>query len=241
DIFTPAEVEVEPTTQRIVEQIEAIQPRRIFLEALTQFRYLSPDVFQFHKQVVSFLRFLIDKGATVLFTSEGCTAAPDDDLQFISDGIILMEASPKGRSLSVLKFRGSDFQPGRHSLRLTDHGIEVFPRLVPERHRRRLRVETISCGIPDLDEVLSGGIERGTVTILTGPSGVGKTTLGVQFMKEAAGRGEHSTLYLFEEERDNLIQRSEAINLPIRSMIDRGTLTVEQVEPLLHSPPAFAP
>ena len=240
DIFTPAEVEVEPTTQRIVEQIQTLQPRRIFLEALTQFRYLSPDVFQFHKQVVSFLRFLVDRGATVLFTSEAGAGAPDDDLQFVSDGILQLERSQTTRTLSVLKFRGSDFQPGKHSMRLTGQGMEVFPRLVPERFRRRFRAETIPSGIPALDEKLSGGLERGTVTILTGPSGVGKTSVGVQFMKEAAGRGEHSVLYLFEEERETLVHRCEAINIPVSSMIDRGTLTVEQIEPLLYSPDEFA-
>jgi circadian clock protein KaiC len=140
----------------------------------------------------------------------------------------------------VLKFRGSDFQPGKHSMRLTEQGMEVFPRLVPERFRRRFRTETIASGVPALDEMLSGGLERGTVTIFTGPSGVGKTTVGVQFMKEAAGRGEHSVLYLFEEDKENLIHRCEAINIPIRSMIDRGTLAVEQIEPLLYSPDEFA-
>lgn len=240
DIFTPAEVEVEPTTQRIVEQIQTLQPKRIFLEALTQFRYLSPDVFQFHKQVVSFLRFLVDKGATVLFTSEASAGAPDDDLQFVSDGIVELERSASGRSLSVLKFRGSDFQAGRHSMRLTNQGMEVFPRLVPERFRRRFRTETVASGVPALDEMLSGGLERGTVTIFTGPSGVGKTTVGVQFMKEAAGRGEHSVLYLFEEEKENLVHRCEAINIPVSAMIDRGTLTIEQIEPLLYSPDEFA-
>lgn len=79
DIFSPAEVEREPITQQIIQQVEKIQPRRVFLEAMTQFRYLTADAFQYHKQALSFLRFLVDRGATVLLSSEGSQTAPDDD------------------------------------------------------------------------------------------------------------------------------------------------------------------
>ena len=107
DLFAPAEVDREPTTQKIVEKIEELQPQRIYLEAMTQFRYLTPDSFQFHKQVLSFLRFLMHKGATVLFSSEGSATAPDDDLQFVSDGVIQLDRTQAGRSVTVLKLRGS--------------------------------------------------------------------------------------------------------------------------------------
>jgi len=58
DIFSPAEVEREPITQKIIEEVQRLQPQRVFLDSITQFRYLSNDAFQFHKQVLAFLRFL---------------------------------------------------------------------------------------------------------------------------------------------------------------------------------------
>ncbi len=99
--------------------------------------------------------------------------------------------------------------------------------------------ETISSGVPEMDEILHGGIERGTATIISGPSGVGKTTLGIQFMKEAAGRGERSVVCTFEESEESLINRCESINIPVRSMINTGMLSVVQVEPLRYSPEEF--
>jgi circadian clock protein KaiC len=240
DIFSPAEVEREPTTRRIIEQVEQLQPKRIFLDAMTQFRYLATDAFQYRKQVLSFIRFLMDRGATVLFTSEGSPEAPDDDLQFISDGVIHVVFSEQGRSISITKFRGSGFQDGYHSLRLTSTGMEVYPRLQPGDHRREFVPETIASGIPALDELMHGGLERGTVTIISGPSGVGKTTVGLQFMKEAAGRGERSVVYTFEEEPDILLRRCEAINIPARTMTERGTLSVVRVEPLQYTVDEFA-
>jgi circadian clock protein KaiC len=240
DIFSPAEVEREPTTQQIINQVEALKPQRIFLDAMTQFRYLSPDAFQFRKQVLSFLRFLREQGATVLFTSEGSEEAPDNDLQFMSDGVIHLTFSSEERSVSVSKFRGSDFRSGDHSMRLTQTGMEVFPHLMPEVYSQEFALEVLSSGVPELDELLHGGFERSTITIISGPSGVGKSTLGLQFMKEAAGRGERSVIYAFEERKETLLHRCEGINIPVHAMIERGTLSVVQIEPLHYTPDEFA-
>ncbi|GCE04635.1 ATPase domain-containing protein [Dictyobacter aurantiacus] len=240
DIFSPAEVEREPITQRIMSSVEELRPQRVFLDAMTQFRFLNPDDFQFRKQVLSFLRFLVEQGATVLFTSEGSVSSPDDDLQFMSDGVIHLHFSPESRAISVSKFRGSDFQAGSHVMRLTDTGMRVFPRLLPQMHTQSFVQEKISSGVPEIDELLHGGIERGTISMITGPTGVGKTTLGLQFMKEAAGRGERSVVYTFEEIKETLLNRCEAVNIPVRTMQERGILSVIQVEPLRFTPDEFA-
>ncbi len=240
DIFSPAEVEREPTTQKIIQQVEILKPKRVFLDAMTQFRYLATDAFQFRKQVLSFMRFLLQQHTTVMFTSEGSDSAPDDDLQFMSDGVIHLGNSPTGRTISITKFRGSDFRAGLHSMRLTKTGMQVAPRLQPENYNREFVAEVIPSGVPELDELLHGGIERGTITIFTGPTGVGKTTIGLQFMKEAAGRGERSVVYSFEESKDTLLHRCESINIPVRAMSDRGTLSVLQIEPLNFTPDELA-
>jgi circadian clock protein KaiC len=240
DIFAPAEVEREPTTQQIVAQVEVLKPQRVFLDAMTQFRYLAADAFQFRKQALSFLRFLIEQGATVLFTSEGSVEAPDDDLQFMADGVINLEFAPEGRTLSVSKFRGSDFRSGQHAMKLSPTGVEAFPRLLPDNYQREFVPEAVPSGVPELDELLHGGLERGTISIISGPTGVGKTTLGLQFMKEAAGRGERSVVYTFEERIDTLLRRAEAVHIPVYAMIERGSLSVVQVEPLQWTPDEFA-
>jgi circadian clock protein KaiC len=244
DIFSPADVERDPTTQQIIDTIERVKPDRVFVDAITTLRYLSPDAFQFRKQALSFVRYLVEQGATVLMSSEATATVPDDDLRFLSDGIINLSVSDEyetlRRTLSVTKLRGSDFSGGAHSLRLTDRGMIVFPRLLPESHEREFKVELVPSGITELDEMLGGGIERGTISILTGPSGVGKTTLGMQFMREAATRGERSVVYAFEEHTDTLLHRCDSIGMPVRDMIAQGKLSVVQVEPLRFSPAEFA-
>ncbi len=244
DIFSAADVERDPTTHRIIETVEELRPRRVFVDAITTLRYLAPDDFQFRKQALSFIRYLVEHEATVLMSSEPTMTVADDDLRFMSDGILELDVSPDHgtvrRTLSVAKLRGSDFAGGRHSMRLTDRGMEVYPRLIPAEHDREFALEIIPSGLPELDEMLGGGIERGTITIFSGPSGAGKTTLGMQFMKEAATRGERSVVYAFEEQTDTILHRCDSVAIPVREMIREGTLSVVQVEPLRYSPAEFA-
>lgn len=244
DIFSPADVERDPTTRLIVQTIQDRRPRRVFVDAITTLRYLSPDAFQFRRQALSFLRYLVEHGATVLMSSEPTSSVPDDDLRFMSDGIVDLDVSPEHgilrRTLSVTKLRGSDFSGGRHSVRLTGQGMIVYPRLVPASHEREFTSEMLASGLSELDELLGGGIERGTISIFSGPSGVGKTTLGMQFMKEAAAHGERCVVYAFEEHAGTLLQRCENIGIPVRAMVQQGSLSLVQVEPLRFSPAEFA-
>lgn len=240
DIFSPAEVEREPITQKIIEVVEKFSPRRVFIDSMTQFRFLAPDIFSYRRQVLSFLRFLKERGATVLFTSEQSPEAPDEDLQFLSDGIIHLEVDPEyGRRLTVLKFRGSSFQTGWHTYKITDHGMVVFPKVEPEEKKVKITRKQLSSGIAELDQLLKGGLEEGTTTFITGPSGVGKTTLAIQFIKEAAGKGEKSAIYFFEENPDIFIQRCEAIGIPVNKLLEKNILKIELIEPLSYTPEEF--
>jgi len=161
-------------------------------------------------------------------------------LQFLSDSVITLTATPAGRTIQVEKFRGSGFIEGVHSLKLESSGIVVFPQLQPDTFNRTYTPESVSSGVPELDELLHGGIEKGTITIVTGPTGVGKTTFGAQFMKEAAGRGVRSVIYSFEEATDTILHRCEGINMPVRAMVENKTLQINAVEALSLTPDEFA-
>jgi circadian clock protein KaiC len=241
DIFPPSEVEREEFARTLVERFDEIRPTRVFLDSLTQVRHLSEDVIDFRRQAHAFLRFLSSTGATVLFASGSSDRAGDEDLQFMSDGVISLDYSVAfGRTLTVTKLRGSAFRLGEHSAKIDDDGLHVYPRLLPEAYGREIPEEIIPSGLPELDAVLNGGIERGHVTLVTGPTGVGKTTLGTQFIKEAAARGERCVVYTFEETTTVLQRRSEGIGMPIAAMIENQTLSVVEVEPLHYTPDEFA-
>ena len=240
DVFAPDEVESETVVSEIVDAVEEHEPDRVFVDPVTQLRYFTPDEYQFRKQVASFIRHLTNRGATVIFSTQPTSDSSDEDLQFICDGTIELDRVEKGRVIEVTKFRGSDFQSGQHTLRIEHGGHQVFPKLQPGHHGQGFIDGTVSSGVDKLDEMLHGGLERGTVTVLSGPSGVGKTTTGTHFMREAATRDERSVAYLFEEAESTFAHRSEAIGIPIGEMREKGTLSIEEMEPISISSDEFA-
>ncbi|SHG46651.1 ATPase domain-containing protein [Halobaculum gomorrense] len=240
DVFGADEVEGDDITARIREAVEANDPDRVFVDPMTQLRHYVRDDYQFRRQVSSFMRYLTGRGATVLFSTQPTGSVSDEDLEFICDGTITLAHAEKGRTLEVTKFRGSSFASGVHTARVRDGGVHVYPRLVPGDHDAEFTAEAVSSGVDALDDLLHGGIDRGTVSVLSGPSGVGKTTTATHFLVEAAARGERSVAYLFEERAATHAHRSEVIGLPVRELRERGTLDVREVEPLGVSPDEFA-
>jgi circadian clock protein KaiC len=190
--------------------------------------------------MLSLARYLTEQGATLLISSESSPEAPDEDLQFLSDGVINLGFAIVSRSVIVTKFRGSGFQLGQHSMRLGPGGMQVFPQLVSDRSHREFVTEYLPFGVPELDRILHGGLGRGTVTVLSGPAGVGKTTLGMQFLTEAVRRGERTVLYSFEESGGTLLRRSDGIQMPVRRMVGDGSLKLVEVEPYRYSADEFA-
>lgn len=239
DIFSPAEVEREPMSSAIVSKVEELNPARVFIDSMTQFRYLAPDAFQYRKQVLSLLRFLTERGATVLFTSESSSEAPDEDLQFLADGVIELAKNDRGFRLKVSKMRESDFVRGWHFMRICSGGIRVYPRRRPEKYERSFEMVKLSTGIKELDEMLKGGIEKGTVTIISGPSGVGKSSLAMRILYEGTLRGGVATYYCFDEDANTAIRRSESIGIPAGKMVEEGRLVIEQIEPLKYTAEEF--
>jgi circadian clock protein KaiC len=240
DVFGPEEVEQETVKEVIAERVGDLGPTRVLVDPITRLRHLFASDYQFRKNVVGFVDYLEQQGGTVLFTTQNLSSEPDDDLRYLGDGTVDLSHGVRGRSVTVPKFRGSEVQSGRHGVSIREGGMRVYPELQPETHVREFAREVISSGVPGIDSLLEGGIERGTITVLSGPTGVGKTTLGAQFMKAAAGRGERSVIYMFEEGRETFYERSESVNIPITDMVDDGRLQVEEVEALNQSAESFA-
>ena len=230
DLFSSAEVEGPSFVEDIREAVDGNEIDRVVIDPATEFRYLTTDEHQFRSRILSLLDFLKEEGATVVLTSQAAASMPDDDLQFLVDAVINVEESPDYRTIHVSKFRGSSAQRGRHTLRISDSGMRVFPRLQLGAADESRQHTELSSGVAELDKMLSGGVTTGTVTFFSGPTGVGKTTTGLQFIAEAAKQDIRSVLYSFEEDTETLLTRSEAVNIPVRDLLADGTLTIREVD-----------
>ncbi|KAB1191211.1 MULTISPECIES: ATPase domain-containing protein [Haloferax] len=240
DILSASNVEKKPFTDSVTDTISELEPDRVFVDPITQLRYLTSDTHQFRKQAIGFMEYLTSQGATVMFTSQNTADSPDDDLQFMSDGTIELDSRENVSTINVPKLRGSRTESGTHAITITDDGLVVYPQLKPLEHSQTFSTESISSGVSEIDELLNGGFERGTVSIISGPTGVGKTTLGTQFINNAAARGERSVLYLFEENYTTFRKRNESIGVPVSEMRESGSLHIQEMEPLDVSPQEFA-
>ena len=229
DLFESGEVETTPMVEKIRQTVDTVEPTRVLIDPVTELRYLAPDERQFRTQVLSLIDFLKSKGATVVLTSQAAASVTDDDLQFLVDSVLSLESTAERRTLTVPKFRGSDSRRGPHTVTIDDTGMQLWPTLNPSAHYREGELSTLSSGVDELDSLLGGGMTTGTVSFLTGPTGVGKTTTGVAFLAEAARTGQRAVLYAFEESRRTLFARAEAIGIPLEAYADDGLLTVEGI------------
>ncbi|MEM5946935.1 ATPase domain-containing protein [Spirochaetia bacterium 38H-sp] len=243
DIFSAAEVERDPITSSIIKRIEELKPVRVFLDPVTQLRFLATETYQFWKQILSFIRYLKEKNATIVFTSEAGSDMPDDDLQFLSDGIIeLIVDKNDVKNLRIKKLRGSDFISGRHGYRLGASGMQVFPVAhidVIDKDSKIADFSVISTGIAELDSILGGGIERGTVSLISGPSGVGKTTLGIQLASAWASYGISTAYYSFEEEVEMIAHRASRVGISVDTLSSKHDFILEKIESLSYTAEEF--
>jgi circadian clock protein KaiC len=123
----------------------------------------------------------------------------------IADAIVSLATTRaherEARWLRIMKLRGSDFAPGQHAYRISADGIHVFPRLAdpPDVGAYALSVQRLSSGIAALDEMLADGYRPGASTLCAGPSGTGKTLMGLHFIFNGAREGEPGVLATLQE------------------------------------------
>jgi circadian clock protein KaiC len=123
------------------------------------------------------------------------------------DGIIQLTNRHIGmrlsRELCVRKFRGSGYVEGFHSYTITGDGIIVWPRIeawFQDVQPGEARDEIVPLGVAGLDRMLEGGVRRDSVTLLVGATGVGKTMLALQFLRDGVAAGEPCLYFgLFED------------------------------------------
>lgn len=164
----------------------------------------------------------------LLTSTEGIPNTPEYTMV---DGIVELSDHLTGwtteRALQVIKFRGSGYLPGRHTFRITDDGLVVYPRIEALLARPSRPdpggTEKIPSGVDRLDAMLGGGLPAASTTMLIGPTGVGKTTLGLQFLSRCS-ESEPGLLFGFYETPARIAAKVEGVCRPLRGLIDGGVV-----------------
>jgi circadian clock protein KaiC len=235
-VFHPAEVELNDRMQRIVKEIQRVQPDRLVIDALSELRMLAKDPLRYRRQILSMKDFLAGQRCTVLLLDDRTSRDSDLQLHSIVHGVVSMNKVPREygktrRLIEIVKLRGSPYREGLHDYTIATGGVLVFPRLVAADTRNETGTEAVSSGIPELDLLAGGGLDRGTSTLLIGPAGCGKTSIAVQWAATAASRGESSAIFSFEEAPRTLVTRAAGLGMDIRPYIANKKITIQRVDP----------
>jgi circadian clock protein KaiC len=193
--------------------ITTLSPKVIVIDSFKAVHDLTPSVAERRRMVYEMTALLTSYGTTAFLLGE----YTEEDIQLypefaVADGIVEMSRRRLGnrdeRYFRVYKLRGSRYLEGAHAFSITSAGLDIYPRLVspqlPEGYEPAS--ERISTGVSGLDAMLDGGVWRGSTTLIAGPSGAGKTTIGLQFALEGARHGEPSLYMNFQENPSQLVR-----------------------------------
>jgi circadian clock protein KaiC len=232
--------------ERIVREVERIEPRMVVVDSFRtlgeQYRTAASDS---EVDTRRGLEYFVQRLALHLTTWEITSflvAAFDEHEQenpvlTVADGILwLSQAADRNsvvRKLQVTKARGRAFMPGLHTFRITDRGLQVFPR-IPEQQAKRIAPPSVRLptGVPGLDAMMGGGIPAGDAMMLAGPAGTGKTTFATQFAAAGLDRGEAGVIVVFEEYPEEYLARVGKRDADLAASVRAGRLKVLYLRPL---------
>jgi circadian clock protein KaiC len=234
--------ELDKVLHRIVSEVEHIRPGVLVVDSFRTIRGQYRDPTEANALALEeFVQRLALQMTTWEITSfllgEYAEEEQRNPVFTVADSILwLSQATDRNsvvRKLQVVKARGRAPMPGLHTFRITDQGLQIFPRIPEQTRNRKTQVrERLSTGVQGLDEMIGGGVIAGDAIMLTGPAGSGKSTVATQFMAAGLARGETGVIAVFEEYPEEYLVRAAARDPEVGSMIESGKLELIYLRPL---------
>ena len=216
--------------------ISRVSARRVVLDTIEVLFGAFGDDSIVRAELSRLARWLEDRGITTIVTGErGDKSLTRHGIEeYVTDCVIALDHRVRDeistRRLRVVKYRGSAHGTNEYPFLISARGFTVLPVTsialdygAPE--------ERVSTGIPRLDHMLSGGVFRGSTTMVSGTAGTGKTSLGAHLVNAACGRGEHALLTLFEESPAQFLRNMRSVGLDLQPWLDAGLLRIWAAQP----------
>ncbi|MET0257064.1 MAG: ATPase domain-containing protein [Methylobacterium sp.] len=246
-IFQTAELRLDETRQAIERAIEEHGPSRLVYDSLLEIRLITGDTPRFRRELIGFKAFLAQRNVVaLLLDTQNGESRNGEEVEGIAHGVIRLHKSLEDygavrRRIEVSKMRGVPVADGYHDMAIREgQGVVVFPRIVPGSVPEETRPELIKSGVAMLDDMFGGGQESGTITLVIGQSGTGKSTMASLYAAAALERGESVALFLFEERLETFFRRSEGLGMALRPFHESGKLIIRDFNPNEISPGEFA-
>ncbi|MFU8817388.1 MAG: ATPase domain-containing protein [Pseudomonadales bacterium] len=246
-VFHPSEVELNAVTGMIREAAERLRPARVVFDSLSEYRLLAQSALRHRHQLLEFKRLFSTIGSTVLLVDDknfGPISADPHVLSLAHGVIDLEQLAPiygvPRRRLQASKLRGVRYREGFHDFIIETGGMRAFPRLVAAEHHKKFHAEAVPSGNAALDNLLGGGLDRGTTSLIMGPAGTGKSTLALLYAARMAERGERVLLFSFDETLGIALARARTLGFDLAPHIDSGLIQTQHLDPAELSPGEFA-
>jgi circadian clock protein KaiC len=247
-VFHPSEMELSKVTNLLLEETRKVNPARVVFDSLSEFRLIAETPLRYRRHLLNLKQEFARYGSTVLLLDDKMNQSGvgvDPHVLSLTHGVVEMEQlSPDygtaRRRLRVTKMRGVKFREGYHDYTIVTGGLRIFPRLVAAEHRLDFKREPVASGVKEFDELLGGGLDRGTTNLLIGPAGSGKSTIAIKYAAQMAATNERSMIFAFDETLGILISRAEALGFPLKRLIKKGLVNTRQIDPAEISPGEFA-
>lgn len=229
----------------LMSEIKRLGVKRVLIDGLTPLK-LFGELFNgrpFRDSLHLLIESLQREGVTAMLTCEipdvAAAAATVSHEQFVCDTILTLRNDPRGRSsfrsIEIAKSRGQNFIGGRHTLRIEPgEGVRVYQRAQARPAPLRPQptsTKRSSLGVAAIDEMTGRGVFDGSVTLVVGVSGVGKTVLGVQFVVEGARQGKHGLVVSLDEHPAQMMRNAEGLGLELQRYVDEGLIHIHYESP----------
>ena len=211
-ILLPTDTELSALVDRIADLVASSGAARVVIDSMVEIRLLARDSAHYRRQVIDLRRRLSEVGATVMLLDDLTSDGREFELQSAAHGVMTLEQIERSfgaarRRLRVVKLRGGDFQSGWHDFAILPGEILVFPSLIAQEHHRDDPEIRIFSGVDGFDAMFGGPMATGCSTMLIGPSGVGKSTLALQYALSMVQAGHHVGYFAFDEATSTLRSR----------------------------------
>lgn len=214
---------------KLKEVIEAYSPKIIVIDSFKAIHDLTTSMPDMRRMLYEVSGILSAYETTAFLVGEYSEDQIPIFPEFaVADGMVALARNKYGsrdeRYSRILKLRGSSYAEGLHAFRISDDGLDVFPRLVSPRHAARYdwTADRATTGIDGFDALLDGGLWRGSTTIVEGATGTGKTTFGLQFAANGVRDGEASLYINFQENPTQLARAFENLGADLGELQQRG-------------------
>ncbi len=240
-----SDLELGEAVQRVLDLMQRVKPSRVVIDSLSEIRLLAQGALRYRRQILALKHYFAQHKSTVLMLDDLTGETNDRAVHSIAHSVVQLEQlapiyGAERRRLRVAKCRGQSFRGGYHDYIIVAGGVEVFPRLIAAEQQKGYTGHILKSGIPELDQLLGGGLPAGSSTLVIGPAGTGKTLLVLQYLRAAMQRGERAALFMFDEELGLLFARAKGMGIDLAEMQQAGQLHIEQMDAAELSPGEFS-